>query len=63
MHHGRPEQAAVNVAIDLLGSPVLGFCMHRLADAALAAFSMGAQGWQAGRHIAAWWLRIATNVI
>ena len=48
----------------------LGYAMHRYTDAslpwldaALTAFSLVAQWWQARRHAAAWWLWIAVDVI
>jgi nicotinamide mononucleotide transporter len=49
---------------------LLGAFMHRWTDAALpwldaalTAFSLVAQWWQARRHVAAWWLWIAVDVI
>ncbi|HEY8682072.1 MAG TPA: nicotinamide riboside transporter PnuC [Rhodanobacter sp.] len=63
-------QAAQHIAFGLLGAAALGAAMHRYTDAALpwldaalAAYSLVAQWWQARRHIAAWWLWIAVDVI
>jgi nicotinamide mononucleotide transporter len=63
-------EALQHVAIGLLGALALGFVMHRWTDAALpwldsalTAFSLVAQWWQGRRHIAAWWLWIAVDVI
>ncbi|HET9047567.1 MAG TPA: nicotinamide riboside transporter PnuC [Chiayiivirga sp.] len=62
--------AALHVAFGALGAVALGAFMHHQTDAALpwldaalAAFSMVAQWWQARRHIACWWLWIAVDVI
>ncbi|MEN6540978.1 MAG: nicotinamide mononucleotide transporter family protein, partial [Mizugakiibacter sp.] len=64
------RQAAAHVALGLLGALALGFAMHRWTDAALpwldaalTAFSLVAQWWQGRRHIAAWWLWIAVDVV
>lgn len=64
------RQAAAHVALGLLGALALGFAMHRWTDAALpwldaalTAFSLVAQWWQGRRHVAAWWLWIAVDVV
>ncbi len=56
--------------IGALGALVLGFAMHRWTDAALpwldaalTAYSLVAQWWQAKRHVAAWRLWIAVDVV
>ncbi|MFC5525169.1 nicotinamide riboside transporter PnuC [Rhodanobacter ginsengisoli] len=65
-----PGQAALHVVIGIAGALALGFAMHRYTDAALpwldaalTSFSLVAQWWQGRRHIAAWWLWIAVDVI
>lgn len=65
-----PRQAVIHIAIGGLGAVLLGAAMHRWTDAALpwldatlTAFSLVAQWWQGRRHIAAWWLWIAVDVI
>lgn len=65
-----PRQAAVALAIGVVGALALGFAMHRYTDAALpwldaalTSFSLVAQWWQGRRHIAAWWLWIAVDII
>lgn len=62
--------AALHVAFGIVGALALGFAMHRWTDAALpwldaalTAFSLVAQWWQARRHVAAWALWIAVDVI
>ncbi|WP_132145265.1 nicotinamide riboside transporter PnuC [Luteibacter rhizovicinus] len=62
--------ATMHLAVGILAALVLGFVMHRWTDAslpwldaALAAFSLVAQWWQARRHVAAWWLWIAVDVV
>ena len=74
---GRVQIVALSVPVGLLhlaiGAAValaLGAFMHHQTDAALpwldaalAAFSMVAQWWQARRHVAAWWLWIAVDVV
>jgi nicotinamide mononucleotide transporter len=64
------RKAALHIAIGIIGSLALGFAMRRWTDAALpwldaalTAFSLVAQWWQARRHIAAWWLWIVVDVI
>jgi nicotinamide mononucleotide transporter len=54
----------------MAGALVLGYAMHRWTDAALpwldaalTSFSLVAQWWQGRRHVAAWWLWIAVDVI
>lgn len=65
-----PAQAALHVVIGVAGALALGFAMHRYTDASLpwldaslTSFSLVAQWWQGRRHIAAWWLWIAVDVI
>ncbi|MDQ6646883.1 MAG: nicotinamide riboside transporter PnuC [Pseudomonadota bacterium] len=64
------RDALQHMAIGVAGALALGFAMHRWTDAALpwldaalTAFSLVAQWWQGRRHIAAWWLWIAVDVI
>ena len=64
------SEALRHVAIGVTAALLLGFAMHRWTDAALpwldaalTAFSLVAQWWQGRRHIAAWWLWIAVDVI
>jgi len=59
-----------HVALGVLGALALGAFMHFRTDAtlpwldaALTAFSLVAQWWQAKRHIAAWWLWIVVDVV
>jgi nicotinamide mononucleotide transporter len=63
-------QAIGHVAIGAVAALLLGYSMHRWTnaalpwlDAALTAFSLVAQWWQGRRHVAAWWLWIAVDVI
>lgn len=63
-------QALTHMAMGILGALSLGFAMHRFTDAtlpwldaALTAFSLVAQWWQGRRHIAAWWLWMAVDVV
>ncbi|UGB37308.1 nicotinamide riboside transporter PnuC [Frateuria soli] len=65
-----PRQFVGHLALGLAGALALGYAMHRWTDAALpwldaalTAFSLVAQWWQGRRHIAAWWLWIAVDVI
>jgi nicotinamide mononucleotide transporter len=65
-----PRQAVAHIAIGVIGALVLGGAMHRWTDAALpwldaalTAFSLVAQWWQGRRHITAWWMWIAVDVI
>lgn len=62
--------ALLHLAIGVLGALALGYAMQRWTDAALpwldsalTSFSLVAQWWQARRHIPAWWLWIAVDVI
>ncbi|HET8899991.1 MAG TPA: nicotinamide mononucleotide transporter family protein, partial [Rhodanobacteraceae bacterium] len=62
--------AFVHLVCGVLGALALGWFMHRHTDAALpwldaalTAFSLVAQWWQARRHIAAWWLWIVVDVV
>ena len=64
------RQAIVHLVIGSVAAMALGAFMHHLTDAALpwldaslTAFSLVAQWWQARRHVAAWWLWIAVDVI
>lgn len=59
-----------HIGIGALGALALGAFMHHQTDAdlawldaALAAFSLVAQWWQAKRHAAAWWMWIAVDVL
>lgn len=65
-----PQRALLHLAIGSLGALALGAFMHHHTDAALpwldaalTAFSLVAQWWQAKRHVAAWWLWIVVDVI
>lgn len=65
-----PRRAVRHVALGVLGAVALGAAMHSWTnaalpwlDAALTAFSLVAQWWQARRHVAAWWLWITVDVI
>lgn len=64
------RQLAAQLALGLAVALALGYVMHRWTDAALpwldaalTAFSLIAQWWQGRRHVAAWWLWIAVDVI
>lgn len=64
------HRALSHLATGAVAALVLGYVMHRWTDAALpwldaalTAFSLVAQWWQARRHAAAWWLWIAVDVI
>lgn len=63
-------QAATHLLIGTLGGLALGYCMHRWTNAALpwldamlTALSLVGQWWQNRRHIAAWWMWIAVDVV
>ncbi len=65
-----PRHLLRDLGIGLLGGIALGAGMHTFTDAALpwldallAALSLVAQWWQARRHVAAWWLWIAVDVV
>ena len=65
-----PRNAVIHIATGALGALALGASMHYWTnaalpwlDATLTAFSLVAQWWQAKRHIAAWWMWIAVDVI
>jgi nicotinamide mononucleotide transporter len=65
-----PQRAILQLAIGGAGALALGAFMHHHTDAALpwldaalTAFSLVAQWWQAKRHAAAWWLWIVVDVI
>jgi nicotinamide mononucleotide transporter len=60
----------MHLLIGAAGAVLLGAGMHfgtnaalPWLDAALAAFSLVAQFWQARRHIAAWWLWIGVDLV
>ena len=62
--------AALHLLAGVCGALALGYAMQRWTDAslpwldaALAAFSLVAQWWQARRHVAAWLLWIAVDVV
>ena len=62
--------ASVHLVVGAFAALALGMVMHRWTDAALpwldatlTAFSLVAQWWQVKRHIAAWWLWIAVDVV
>ncbi len=64
------KRALSNLGVGAMGALALGAFMHHQTDAALpwldaalAAFSMVAQWWQARRHAATWWLWIVVDVI
>ncbi|WP_291776400.1 nicotinamide riboside transporter PnuC [Luteibacter sp.] len=64
------RSAGIHLAIGAAAALALGYAMHRWTDAslpwldaALTAFSLVAQWWQARRHAAAWWLWIVVDVI
>lgn len=59
-----------HLAVGAVGAVALGYVMQRWTDAtlpwldaALTAFSLVAQWWEARRHTAAWWLWIGVDVI
>jgi nicotinamide mononucleotide transporter len=63
-------QAVGHITVGVFAALALGYSMHRWTDAALpwldaalTAFSLVAQWWQGRRHVAAWWLWIAVDVI
>ncbi len=65
-----PGQAGAQLAVGAAGALLLGYAMQRWTDAALpwldaalTAGSLVAQWWQGRRHIAAWWLWIAVDLI
>lgn len=64
------RSATLHLAVGSAAALALGYAMHRWTDAslpwldaALTAFSLVAQWWQARRHAAAWWLWIVVDVI
>lgn len=64
------RQAALHLLAGIAGALLLGYVMQRWTnaalpwlDASLTALSLVAQWWQARRHIAAWWLWIAVDVV
>lgn len=64
------QNAALHLLIGVIGALALGYVMHTWTnaalpwlDSALTSFSLVAQWWQAKRHIPAWWLWIAVDVI
>lgn len=63
-------QAVLHVALGALGAVLLGAMMHRWTnaalpwlDATLTAFSVVGQWWEDRRHLAAWWMWIAVDVV
>lgn len=65
-----PALAGIHLLAGLAGGLLLGFTMHRFTnaslpwlDAFLTAFSLVGQLWQNRRHIAAWWMWVAVDVI
>lgn len=65
-----PKRAVGHLALGVLGALALGAFMHHHTDAALpwldaalTAFSLVAQWWQAKRHAATWWLWIAVDLV
>jgi nicotinamide mononucleotide transporter len=64
------REATSHLVVGAAAALALGYAMHRYTDAslpwldaALTAFSLIAQWWQARRHAAAWWLWIVVDVI
>jgi nicotinamide mononucleotide transporter PnuC len=64
------QSAVLHLTLGTAAALALGYAMHRWTDAslpwldaALTAFSLVAQWWQARRHAAAWALWIAVDVI
>ncbi|HEU0276281.1 MAG TPA: nicotinamide riboside transporter PnuC [Rhodanobacteraceae bacterium] len=64
------RQAALHLLLGAVGALLLGAVMHRWTnaalpwlDSALTAFSVVGQWWEDRRHIAAWWMWIAVDVI
>lgn len=64
------QSALLHLLVGCSAALALGYAMHRWTDAALpwldaalAAFSLVAQWWQARRHVAAWLLWIAVDVV
>ncbi|HET7662562.1 MAG TPA: nicotinamide riboside transporter PnuC [Rhodanobacteraceae bacterium] len=61
--------AILHLALGFAGALALGFVMRWTnaalpwLDAALTAFSLVAQWWEARRHIAAWWLWIVVDTV
>ena len=65
-----PRLAGLHLLIGLFGGVALGYTMHTFThaslpwlDAFLTAFSLVGQWWQNRRHIAAWWMWIAVDVV
>lgn len=66
----RRRRAMLHIALGIGGAIALGAFMRHgtnaslpWLDAALAAFSLVGQFWQARRHAAAWWMWIAVDVV
>lgn len=64
------RRALGHLALGAVGALALGSYMHWQTnaalpwlDAALTAFSLVGQWWQARRHVAAWWLWIAVDLV
>lgn len=65
-----PRLAAVQLLAGVCGGLALGYAMHRWTnaslpwlDAMLTALSLVGQLWQNRRHVAAWWMWIAVDVV
>lgn len=66
-----PRRAAgLHLLAGVAGGLALGFAMHRCTDAALpwldamlTALSLVGQFWQNRRHVAAWWMWLAVDVV
>lgn len=66
-----PRRAAgLHLLAGVAGGLALGFAMHRYTDAALpwldamlTALSLVGQFWQNRRHVAAWWMWLAVDVV
>ena len=64
------RSAGIHLLAGLAGGLALGYTMHTYTNAALpwldamlTAFSLVGQFWQNRRHIAAWWMWIAVDVV
>lgn len=62
--------AGLHLLVGVAGGLALGFAMHRYTNAALpwldamlTALSLVGQFWQNRRHVAAWWMWIAVDVV
>lgn len=66
----RRRDAGLHLLIGVTGGLALGFAMHRYTNAALpwldamlTSLSLVGQLWQNRRHVAAWWMWIAVDVV